>query len=398
MEPRQLQQCAEQLVEFHGRFAPLFRDKRQAHWAGRWLHGLLLDGVRKNAAKLARVVPGGDVQAMQQFISDSPWRGRPIIEGIQRMVAERLAESEGVLVVDDTGFAKKGDKSVGVQRQYSGTLGKVDNCQVGVFLAYVSRRGHCLVDEDLYLPKEWARDRKRRRRAAVPAEVVFRTKPQIALEMVERLKQGPIRADWLTCDDGYGSSGQFRDGLEALGVNFLCEVPESTKCWTEAPPLEQPGPSTGGRPRSKAALRANAPRPVTARRLADGLESWQVIQAREGAKKPIRAAWALLSVHPWRDGLPGAERRLLVERTEDGARRYFLTNAPADVPLERLASVAKREWFVEQCFRDAKQEVGLADFEVRKWSGWHHHMVMCMLAYLFLVLLRAGWEKGGPLS
>ena len=135
MKPEQIKQCTRQLVEFHGRFAPLFYEKRQAHWAYKWLHGLLLDGVRKNAAKLARVVPGGNVQSMQQFVTDSPWDHRLLVRELQALVAENLADTEAVLVVDDTGFAKKGDKSVGVKRQYSGTLGKIDNCQIGVFVA-----------------------------------------------------------------------------------------------------------------------------------------------------------------------------------------------------------------------------------------------------------------------
>lgn len=396
MRPEQIQQCAEQLVEFHGRLAPLFYEKRQAHWAYKWLHGLVLDGVRKNAAKLARAVPGANVQSMQQFISDSPWNHRKVLRELQALVVENLADTEGVLVVDDTGFAKKGDKSVGVKRQYSGTLGKVDNCQVGVFLAYISGKGNSLVDEDLYLPKEWARNRKRRKEAAVPREVRFRTKPQIALQMIKDLLEGPISASWVACDDDYGSAGQFRDQLAKLGLSFLCEVPCSTKVWTELPALEQPGPSRGGRPRTKVRLSPNAQRAIEVRGLAGQISQWRHIKVRQGTKRPICSAWAALRVYPWRDGLPGTERWLLIERTDEGTHKYFLSNAPADVALEKLARVAKQQWFVEQCFRDAKQQVGLADFEVRKWSGWHHHMTMCMLAYLFLALVRIRWKKGLP--
>ena len=393
MKPEQIKQCTRQLVEFHGRFAPLFYEKRQAHWAYKWLHGLLLDGVRKNAAKLARVVPGGNVQSMQQFMSDSPWDHRAVIKELQAVAAENLADPQAVLVCDETGFAKKGEKSVGVARQYSGTLGKVDNCQVGVQLAYISSKGRTLVDEDVYLPKQWARDKKRRKEAGVPKWVKFRTKPQIALDLIRDAAEGPLPFRWVSCDDIYGANGEFRDGLQELGLLYVCEVPCSTKLWTQRPPVREPGPGLHGRPRTKRTLGPDAPRAVEARKLAKRIENWRWITTREGAKKPIRSAWSAMRVWPWRDGLPGRESWLLIERTNEGEHKYYLCNASAETALEQLAEVAKKEWFVEQCFRDAKQEVGLDEFEVRKWRGWHHHMVMCMLAYLFLTLLRIRWKK-----
>ena len=167
MTPRQVQKCAERLKAFHDRLAPCFRDKRQAPWCQKWVHGLLLDGISKNAAELARAVPGGDVQAMQQFLTDSSWQCEPLIGQLQAMAEEVLGCPDGILVADDTGFPKKGTESVGVARQYSGTLGKVDNCQIGVFLAYVTSKGRLLVDGRLYLPKEWAQDRARRSKAGV---------------------------------------------------------------------------------------------------------------------------------------------------------------------------------------------------------------------------------------
>jgi len=392
MKPEQIEQCTEQLLEFHRRFAPLFYEKRQAHWCYKWLHGLLLDGVRKCAAKLARAVPGANVQSMQQFISDSPWDHRKLIGQLQHMVAEHLADPDAVLVVDDTGFAKKGDKSVGVKRQHSGALGKVDNCQIGVFLAYISRKGNCLVDERLYLPKEWARNRSRRKEAGVPKQVQFQTKPELALQMVRSLRETHLRASWIGCDGDYGAVGAFRDALDDLGFSFVCEAPPSTKVWTERPALVEPGPSTRGRPRAKPALAPGAPRSSSVQRVAAQIERWERITVRQGTKKPICSAWAALRVWPWRDSLPGAGRWLLVERRQDGTHKYFLSNAPSETSLEKLAWVAKQRWFVEQCFRDVKQQVGLAHFEVRKWAGFHHHMTMCMLAYLFLVLLRAQWK------
>lgn len=394
MKPEQVEQCAEQLVEFHRRFVPFFYEKRQARWARKWLHGLLLEGVRKNAAEVARAVPGGNVQSMQQFMSDSPWDPRPVVGELQAVVAEKLGDPEAVLVCDETGFPKKGQKSVGVARQYSGTLGKVDNCQVGVFLAYVSSKGRSLVDEQLYLPKEWARNRGRRKEAGVPREVKFRTKPQIALQMIREAAEGPLPFRWVACDDLYGQNGDFRDGLDALGLLYVVEVPSKTKVWTEMPPLREAGPSGRGRPRTKRSLSPQAPHPRKVGDLAKRPQSWTALKVRDGAKKPIRSHWALLRVYPWREGLPGQQRWLLIERRQEGHDKYYLSNAPAGTPIRKLAEVAKSEWFVEPCFRDAKQQVGLSDFELRKWRGWHHHMVMCMLAQAFLATLCSEWKKG----
>lgn len=394
MKPEQIEQCAQQLVEFHRRFAPLFYEKRQAHWAYKWLYGLLLEGVRKNAATVARAVPGGDVQSMQQFISDSPWDHRSVIGELQALVAQRLGHPEAVLVCDETGFPKKGDKSVGVARQYSGTLGKVDNCQMGVKLAYISKRGRTLVDEDLYLPKEWIEDNERRTEAQIPAQVRFRTKPQIALEMIREAARGPLPFRWIACDDLYGHSGAFRDGLEELGLLYVADVPSNTKVWSQMPRLRGPGAGGAGRPRTKRSLHPDAPAPTKVRELADKCEDWATIEVRAGAKKPIRSAWVALRVYPWRDGLPGTQCWLVIEKTPEDEFKYYLSNAPGDTPLGKMAQVAKMEWFVEQCFRDAKQHVGLSDFEVRKWRGWHHHMVMCMLAQAFLATLCSEWKKG----
>jgi len=394
MKPEQVEQCAEQLMQFHSRFASLLYEKRQAHWAHKWLHGLLLEGVRKNAAGVARAVPGGNVQSMQQFMSDSPWEPRPVVRELQAVIAEELGDPQAVLVCDETGFPKKGDKSVGVARQYSGTLGKVDNCQVGVFCAYVGKKGSSLVDGELYLPKQWAKDRKRRKEAGVPRHVKFRTKPQIALEMIGKAANGPLPFQWVACDDLYGQNGEFRDGLEQLALKYVCEIPSKTKVWTHMPTVREPGPSGRGRPRIKRSLAPDAPRPKEVSRLAKQRESWTTVQVRDGAKKPVRSDWAALRVHPWREGLPGKQSWLLMEKTREGEHKYYLSNAPEDTPIRQLAHVAKKEWFVEMCFRDAKQEVGLADFELRKWPGWHHHMVMCMLAQAFLAILRRRWKKG----
>jgi len=394
MKPEQIQQCADELVEFHRRLAPLFYEKRQAHWCQKWLHGLLLDGVRKNASGVARAVPDANVQAMQQFLTDSTWQRAPLIEQLQVMAQEALGEPDGILVCDDTGFAKKGNESVGVGRQYSGTLGKVDNCQIGVFLAYVTGKGRALVDGGLYLPKDWARDRARRRKAGVPRGVRFQTKAALALEMIEHAASGALSVRWVTCDDGYGRDGGFRQSLADLGLLYVCEVPSDQKVWCELPRLPERAPGQTGRPSTRRQAVPGAPRSQKVRELAGQIGAWRHIQVRGGTKKPVASDWAALRIWPSRKRAPGPEAWLLQERGDAGTK-YYLSNAPAETPLETMARVAKREWYVEPCFRDLKQEVGLGDYEARKWRAWHHHMTLCMLAGLFLTLVQRKWQKGG---
>lgn len=394
MTPRQIEKCAEQLEAFHERLGPLFADKRQRPWYRRWIHGLLLDGVRKNAAELARVVPGGEVQAMQQFLTDSTWPWEPVIGELQAMAQETLGEPDGVLVCDDTGFPKKGTESVGVARMYSGTMGKVDNCQIGVFATYVSAKGRSVVDARLYLPQQWARDRARRQKVGVPKGVRFRTKAQLAVEMIQQAAAGPLSIRWVTCDDAYGRDGGFRESVADLGLLFVCEVPSDQRVWTELPTVPARSQGQMGRPRTRAHMAPGAPRPRKVRDLVEEIDSWQHIQARQGAKKPIAAHWGALRVWPSAKRAPSAESWLVVERSE-AAQKYYLSNAPVQTPVKTMARVAKQEWFVEACFRDLKQEVGLAHYEARKWSSWHHHVTLCLLAGLFLTMIRTKWKKRG---
>jgi SRSO17 transposase len=394
MTPQQIEQCARQLEAFHERVAPLFPDKRQRPWYRRWIHGLLLDGARKNAAELARAVPGGEVQAMQQFLTDSTWPWEPVMQELQAMAQQILGEPDGILVCDDTGFAKKGTDSVGVARQYSGTLGKVDNCQIGVFAAYVGSKGQCVVDGRVYLPRQWTSNRAKRKKAGVPRDVRFRTKPELALEMIERVAAGPLSVRWVACDDGYGRDGGFRRSVADLGLLFVCEVPSDQRVWTEVPAVPERSPGQMGCPRTRGHTAPGAPRSRKVRELVDEIEHWQPIKVREGTKKPIAADWAALRVWPSVNRAPGPERWLLVERSEAGLK-YYLSNASVHSPLETMARIAKQEWFVEPCFRDLKQEVGLADYEVRKWSSWYHHVTLCLLAGLFLTMTRTKWAKRG---
>ena len=304
-------------------------------------------------------------------------------------VDQELGSDQGTLIVDESGFPKCGAKSVGVARQYCGATGTIDNCQNGVFLAYASPAGHTLLDERLYLPEEWAHDAKRRREAGVPDAVVFRTKPELALERIRSV--GPnVRHGWVTFDEGYGKDPGFLSGLEERDERYLGEVPKSCRGWLQRPQVVEPTPSRIGRPRGKARVAAGQPQPQTVEEIAAALpaSAWKRLCFRAGTKGTQQAHCARVRIVAERDDLPGPDLWLVTERSCDQAPyiNYYLSNAAPNCPLLEMAQAGHSRWPVEDCFLRGKQEVGLDDYEVRGWRGWHHHMTLAMLALWFLVL------------
>jgi len=404
MTKKDLQQALPRFTEFVRRFGPLLEGDSRVARAEAYLRGLLLDADdNKNAETIALNAYGGDtsqVRMTQHFLGQSPWPYLPLRAELVRWVDEAFGEPEGVLIVDESGVAKCGDKSVGVARQYCGATGKIDNCQVGVFLAYASGQGHTLLDARLYLPEEeWAKDPARRQAAGVPAEVVFRTKPELAAELVLGPGQA-LRHGWVTFDEGYGKDPGFLSRLEEAGERYLGEVPKSVRVWRQRPVVEGPGRGRTGRPRHKPRVRADQPAPQTVAQVAAGLRvrAWQRLAFREGTKGTQEAEFARLRVVAERDDLPGPEMWLVVERSldQEPTIKYYLSNATPEVPLLQLVQVGHTRWPVEDCFLQGKQEVGLDAYEVRSWLGWHHHMTLVMLALWFLKLetQRLG-EKSG---
>ena len=386
---------AEEFRRFALRYGPLFGGWAAQDRGEQYLRGLLLGGAeRRNAENLAEQVDGATARALQRFLTEAPWPVERVTARLQEDVASLLAGPDGVWVVDETGFPKQGTKSVGVARQYSGTLGKVGNCQVGVFLAYASGRGHALVDARLYLPERWAGDRARRRAAGVPDEVAFRTKPELALAMLRRAREwGHLRAGWVTGDEVYGNPA-VREGLEADGYRYVLEVPTSTMvCGVR--PEARPEPLRDGW-----TARPDLEPPRTMADLAAGLgpERWQLLEVAEGAQGPRVYAFARRRVREARGGGLGAEREALVRRNPDGTElRLYLANTPPEVPLPVLGRVASTRWAIETGFEQAKGEAGLDEYEVRGWAGWHHHVILALLAGLFLLQVRREWGgKSAP--
>jgi SRSO17 transposase len=404
MTPADLRQALPRFEAFVQRFAPLLGDDSRPARAQAYLRGLLLDNDdNKTAEAIALKVHGkpSQVRMTQVFVSQSPWPDEPLRQELARWVDQELGCADGILVVDEGSFLKCGTKSVGVARQYLGCVGKIANGQVAVYLAYASAHGHTLLDTRLYLPEEWTNDPERMAEAGVPAEVVFRTKPELALELV-RHGRPRVRHAWVTFDETYGRNADFLSGLEELGERYIGEVPKDTRGWLRRPTVEQPGAGRKGRPPSKARLGVGEPAPQTVEAIAAALPStaWQRRKFREGAKGEQVAHFARLRFVVERDNLPGPELWLVIERGCDQQSyiKYYLSNAAPECPLLAMVQPAHSRWTVEDCFLRGKDEVGLDEYEVQGWRGWHHHQTLAMLALWFLVLekRRLGGKTGHP--
>jgi len=379
-------------------FRRLFPRSDQFRQSQIYLHGLLLDGERKSIEPLSRRVPGGDEQRLQQFVNQSPWDPVPVLAAYRARMGAALAQPDGVIVFDDTGFAKQGKHSVGVERQYSGTLGKVGNCQVAVSLHYATRDGDYPLALRLYLPETWSSVPKRLDEARVPEqERAFRTKWEIAVELLDVVRAEGLPHAVIVADAGYGVASEFRAALEARDEHYLVGLSGEESVFASPPQWVAAVPkSPRGRPPTRAYVAADAPRPIAVRNLAASLPRTPV-RWREGTKGPLAAEFAWVRVtpaHDWQKGVPAARipapeeatRWLLVEWRTDGTIKYALSNLPPDTSLEQAAAWWKERYQVEQGYRQLKRELGLDHFEGRSWNGFHHHAAMTFLAYGFLAL------------
>jgi SRSO17 transposase len=365
-EVAQVDGWAQELEALCQRIAPRFGRVEVRRRAGAFLRGLLAAVERKNSWQLAEQAGAATPDGMQRLLNHARWDPDEVRDELRGYVVEHLGDPGAVLVVDETGFLKKGTKSAGVQRQYSGTAGRIDNCQVGVFLAYTGRRGHALIDRELYLPEGWLSDRPRCREAAIPNAVGFRTKPELARVMLERALDAEIPVGWVTGDEVYGGDGRLRRWLEEQGVPHVLAVKRSEALWSM-------------RMRQERAWRLATQVPAGA---------WRQLSAGDGAKGPRVYAWARVPIRPLRE--PGWEHWLLVRRRlRDGELAFYVCYAPARTTLGTLVRVAGTRWTVECGFQQAKGEVGLDHYEVRRYDAWYRHITLAMLAHAFLAAMRA---------
>lgn len=396
LTPRDVEALMGELVDYHAIFSPLFLRQEQREWSVKYMQGQMLHIDRKSIEPMALALEGGDVQAMQQFISEGAWDDELILETHQRLVAETLGDSEtGVLIIDGCDFPKQGKTSVGVARQYCGALGKVANCQASVVACYASDRGHTLVDRRLYMPEKWFTDdyAERRKDCGVPTDLAFRTQPELAWEMIDTLHQrGVLPFGWVTFDEHFGNNPELLDRVNGAGVLYLAEVPHDTRVWLTRPRTEVPPAKGKGRPPTQEQLCRGEPDPVRVDKLAEQLPNgrWLRYEIKEGAKGPMVAEFAFVRAVAVRDGLPGPDVYVVLRRSlgEKRELKAYLSNAPATTPYAPLVRMSGMRWPVETAIEESKGELGMDHYQVRGWRGWHHHMTMTFLSHHFLVILR----------
>ena len=363
------------LEGLHARIALRFARAELRERVRRYLNGLLGRVERKNGWQLAEAIGDAGPQGVQRLLNNAKWDSDLVRDDLREYVIEHLAdEKSGLLIVDETGFLKKGEKSVGVARQYTGTAGETVNCQVGVFLAYSSEKGTAFVDRALYLPNEWTEDPARYAEARIPQTVGFATKIELAKRMLKRAFEADVPAKWVVADSFYGRSHTFRHWLEKRGRSYAVMVPKT-----------------------------NAVRYQGRRRKIDQLieclpeEAWTLVPTEEVSNGKRSWEWVCLVLS--QDTRKGTRRWLLGRRSRDEPddRAFYQAYGPKETPVEELVRVCQVRWAVEEGFAEAKGEVGLDHYEVRKWEAWHRYVTLCLLAHAYLVATRlsAGSEQEG---
>lgn len=371
------ERLASDFMSFCEDYSPFFRAARHdlSDKARAYLGGLLMKAERKNMERMEEYVPDYDYQGQQQFLSDSPWDHGALLERVGKDVDELLGGSDSMLLIDESGFAKKGVNSVGVARQWNGRTGKVDNCQVGVFAALSNGRECAPVDARLYLPEAWTEDPERCRKAKIPEEHrTHKTKPELAWEMIEAALQGGLRFGWVGLDSLYGNAPHLLRKIEDAGLFYCADVHRDQRIFLEDPDTRA---QTGA-----VQFRVDE--------LFSKATKWRKVAVREGTKGSIKVEATALRVWIW-DGREKASRRtwaVCVIDPENGRRKYFLSNAPEDAPLASLVRKHATRYWIERSFQDAKTSVGMADYQARGWLAWHHHMALVILAMLFMLRQR----------
>src|SRR6266516_1389074 len=361
MTEEELEQWQEEFEAFHARFADLFERSESREQAHKYLRGLLTEAERKNSWQVAEAVGDRIPDRMQRLLYRVPWDADAARDRLQEFVIETFGDPEGIGVVDETGFLKKGKKSVGVARQYTGTAGKRENSQVATVLSYATQDAHVFLDRELYLPEDCAWEH------GVPMH-------------------------WVTGDEVYGDAPRLRETIQAHGRFYVLAVSANTRVWTERPEVEEPQVQTGGRPRRARRLAPGAP---TARMVSEVVASfparaWKRMAVVEGEKGPIEYHWARKLVVESRDQLPGPNVWLLARRSISDRKQvaYYLAYAPAKSSKATLAYVASQRYTVEQCIEEAKGETGLDEYEVRFWHSWYRHVTLSMMAHAWLASIR----------
>jgi SRSO17 transposase len=354
-----------ELEGFHEIFSDCFhRSESRANFL-KYMVGQFSELERKSIEPIALNVKEGKVRAMQRFVSDAEWDDDKILYKYRNMVNEDMGDNDGAIIIDESGFQKKGNDSVGVAKQYCGSIGKVENCQVGVFAAYASPKGYSLVDKRLFMPEKWFTEdyETRRKKCKVPANLSFKTKPQLAVDMFQELvNENVLPFKYVLADSLYGASPEFLEAVEkCVGMIYFVSIPSDTQCWLKMPVL------------GKKQYKFNN-------------FFWYKRKVSEGAKGPIEYEFTKRQVVLAKNGLPEKNVWLIIKRTvePDPVYSYYISNAPVSTKLSTFVWLSGLRWAIEQCFEETKSELGMDQYEVRKYGGWNHHTLTCMMAHFFL--------------
>jgi SRSO17 transposase len=399
---RDVEQCVPELDAYLKLFEPGFSRIEQFWQSQMYVQGLLSDVTRKTVERMALEL-GENVRDLQHFVGQSPWQTEPITAIHQRLVGDMLGEADGVALIDESGVVKQGDDSVGVGSQYCGSVGKVANSQNGVYLAYVSRKGYSLVTGQLYMLEDWFDEAhaEKRRLCGVPEGVVYKTKPEIALDLLHAaVKRGSLPFQWVAADELYGDSPAFRDGVAALGKLYFTEVKSTSLVWRSRPEVYLPAWKGRGRRPIRLKLRRPDDLPMPVKDLVAHVPqtTWLRATIKEGSQGPLVCDFAFLRVVEARHNLPGSALWLVIRRNvpDPTVVKFYFSNAPAATPLTEFVRLSGLRWPIETVFEESKGEVGFDHYETRSWLGWHHHMTLVAVAHLFLVHLRLFFQERAP--
>ena len=393
---------SKELTKYMKQFASAFQRVEQRKRSKAYVHGLLGNATRKNVEQMALGL-GEKVRSLQYFIGQSQWAGEPVTAIHQGLIGDTLGEEDGVALIDESSTVKQGEDSVGVARQYCGSVGKIANGQVGVYLGYASHKGYSLIEGQLFMPEKWFEEEHTERRQAcgVPENLVFKTKLEIGLELLQNAqKRGNLPFAWVAADELYGDSPAFRDGVDTLGKWYFTEIKNTTSIWRHPPKVHVPQWSGHGRHPTRLCLSDPRKHPLQVKQLVKKIckPDWVQAVIKEGSKGPIVCEFAFLRVTESRANLPATELWLIIRRNLDDPSmvKYYFSNAPVSTPLNEFVRLSGMRWPIETIFEEAKGEAGMDHYEMRTWQGWHHHMLLVSLAHHFLVRLRIRFQEQAP--
>ncbi len=382
----------QELEVFHEEFSDCFLRSEPRNNFFHYMVGQFSELESKSIEPITLNVENGKVRSMQRLISDVVWAENKMLTKYRSMVNEDMGDSNGVVIFDESGFIKKGDDSAGVAKQYCGTASKVENCQVGVFLAYASPHGYCLLDNKLFIPEKWftAEYNERRKKCNFPENREFKTKPQLAADMFEELvKDNVLPFKFVVADAIYGNSPDFIEAIEACpGKTYFVSIPHFTKCLLKQPITREKKYKYAGEIRSKQAVGKHEKKSLSVETIAKNLNNyfWYKRTVSEGTKGPIEYEFTKRQVVLAKDGLPWKHVWLIIKRTlgDEPSYYYYISNAGGNMPMNTFVWLSGIRWAIEQCLEETKSDLGMDHYEVRKLPGWKHHMITCMLAHFFL--------------